>query len=127
MDAKPTNKLKILVAEDDIINRKLFTYILKDICDELIITTNGAEAVETFSKTKDIDLILMDLKMPKMDGYEATQFIRKYNRDIKIIALSAFALETERKKAMEYGFNDYVSKPISKVDLMKAIKKYFEI
>ena len=126
-DNKPKTKLNILVAEDDIINRKLFPYLLKDIAKELIMTTNGAEAVDKFNKTTNIDLILMDLKMPEMDGYEATSQIRSSNKDIKIIALSAFALETERKKALENGFNDYVSKPISKVELFKAIAQYFDI
>lgn len=120
-------KLNILVAEDDLINQKLFSYILKEIANELVITINGREAVETFSKRDDFDLVLMDLKMPEMDGYEATQKIRECSSEVKIIALSAFALETERKKALDSGFNNYVSKPISRGELMEAIGNYFDI
>ena len=127
MHNKPKRKLNILVAEDDLINQKLFSYILKDVSNELIIEPNGARAVETFKKRSDIDLILMDLKMPEMDGYEATENIREINKDIKIIALSAFALETERKKALASGFTSYLSKPVSRADLLKAIGKFFEI
>lgn len=127
MDNKPNKKLKILVAEDDAINRKLFSYTLKEIAEELILAPNGLEALKIFKERSDIDLILMDLKMPEMDGYEATRLIREKNSDIVIIALSAFAMDTERKKAMELGFNSYVSKPISKTDLIKAIKNYFDI
>lgn len=121
------SKLKILIAEDDVINQKLFSYILRDISDDLTITDNGAEAVKEYTERNDIDIILMDLKMPKMDGYTATRIIREKDKDIKIIALSAFAMETDRKKALENGFNDYVSKPIKKVELYKAIGKYFDI
>lgn len=126
-DTNHQYKPKILVAEDDVVNRKLFSYLLKDVADELIIASNGAEAVAKFSEMQDIELIFMDLKMPKMDGYEATRLIREKNKEVIIIALSAFALETERRKAAQSGFNHYVSKPVGKADLIKAIKKYFNI
>jgi len=121
------NKIKILVAEDDQINRKLFSYILKDISSELLMAADGMEAVDIFKNNADIDLILMDLKMPGMDGYEATAQIRQINTDVKIIALSAFSMDTEQRKAKENGFNDYVSKPVSKVLLMEKISNYFEM
>ncbi len=121
------NKIKILVAEDDQINRKLFSYILKDISSELLMAADGMEAIEIFKNNADIDLILMDLKMPGMDGYEATAQIRQINTDVKIIALSAFSIDTEQRKAKENGFNDYVSKPVSKVLLMEKISNYFEM
>ncbi len=124
---KQKNKLKVLVAEDDAINRKLFSYHLKDVVDELILVTNGTEAVKTYTETPDINLILMDLKMPEMDGYEATRLIREKNSEVIIIALSAFAFETEKNKAKQNGFNDYVPKPVSKVNLLKAIGNYFEV
>jgi len=127
MNNKPKNKLKILVAEDDMINRKLFTYILKEISDDLILTENGSEAVKKHNETPDIDLILMDLKMPEMGGYEATKIIRKQDNDIPIIALSAFAFDTEINKALANGFNAYVSKPINKGELFKTIGSFFEL
>jgi len=121
------NKLKILVAEDDAINRKLLTYHLKGISDDLILTANGAEAVEALNGYTDINLILMDLKMPEMDGYEATRLIREKNKEVIIIGLSAFALEAEKNKALQNGFNDYVTKPVSKATLQKAIGNFFDI
>ncbi|MCY1720335.1 response regulator [Prolixibacteraceae bacterium Z1-6] len=120
-------KLKILVAEDDAINRKLFSYILKDISRDLLMASNGVEAINIYKEHKDIDLILMDIRMPEMDGYEATHRIRQMNKDIKILALSAFSLSSEGGKAVRNGFDDYVAKPVFKDVLMKTIAKYFEI
>ncbi len=124
---KIKTKLKIILAEDDAINRKLFSYILKEISDDLLMATNGAEAVETFKNHKDVDLILMDLKMPQMDGYEATQIIRENDKDITIFALSAFALETEKERAAKNGFNAYITKPIGKAELLQKIGEHFKI
>uniref|UniRef100_UPI0032163149 response regulator n=1 Tax=uncultured Draconibacterium sp. TaxID=1573823 RepID=UPI0032163149 len=120
-------KLKILLADDDAINRKLFSYILKEISSDLLLASNGVEAINTYKEHSDIDLILMDLKMPEMDGYEATHYIRELNPDIKILALSAFSVSTEGGKAVRNGFDDYVAKPVIKDDLMQTIGKYFEI
>ena len=120
-------KIKILVAEDDRINQKLFTYLLKEVSSELLIAGNGDQALKLLKKNPDVDLILMDLKMPVMDGHEATKIIREQDKELPIIALSAFALETERKKALENGFSCYLSKPINKNELLKTIGKYFEI
>lgn len=120
-------KIKLLLAEDDAINRKLFSYMLKAISDDVLMANNGVEAVKMFKDNPGINLILMDIKMPEMDGYEATQLIREIDSDVKIIALSAFPLETEGGKAMQNGFNSYVTKPVSKPNLLKAISTYFEI
>ncbi|WP_346855382.1 response regulator [uncultured Draconibacterium sp.] len=120
-------KIKILVAEDDQINRKLFSYILKDVSSELLMAADGIEAIKLFNENPDIDLILMDLKMPGMDGYEATEQIRKTNTEVKIIALSAFSVETEQSKAKANGFDAYVSKPVSKVNLIEKIHSYFGV
>jgi CheY-like chemotaxis protein len=68
----------------------------------------------------------MDIKMPIMDGYEATRQIRQFNKDVVIIAQSAYALIGDREKAMAAGCNDYISKPIKKGELMKLIQKYFK-
>lgn len=127
MDEKAKQKIKILLAEDDGINRKLFTYILKDVASELLEAVNGQEAIEMQEKHQDIDVILMDLKMPEMNGYEATRLIREKDKELKIIGLSAFAFEKERNKALESGFDDYISKPVSKKILLETLGKYFEI
>jgi CheY-like chemotaxis protein len=123
--APAIKKLKILLAEDDKINQKLFSYMLNDIADELLIASTGVEAINLYKEHSDIDLILMDLKMPEMDGFEAVKNIRKLDQVVKIFALSAFAPETQSEIVNGNDFNDYVSKPIRKADLLKIIGKYF--
>lgn len=121
-DAK---KIKILLAEDDNINQKLFSYMLNEIADELIIASTGVEAINLHKEHSDINLILMDIKMPEMDGYEAAKNIRELDKEVTIVALSAFAFETQKAAANGSDFNDYVSKPIRKADLLKIIRKHF--
>ncbi|AHW59838.1 CheY chemotaxis protein or a CheY-like REC (receiver) domain [Draconibacterium orientale] len=123
--APAIKKLKILLAEDDKINQKLFSYMLNDIADELLIASTGVEAINLYEEHSDIDLILMDLKMPEMDGFEAVKNIRKLDKVVKIFALSAFAPETQSEIVNGNDFNDYVSKPIRKADLLKIIGEYF--
>lgn len=123
--APAIKKLKILLAEDDKINQKLFSYMLNDIADELLIASTGVEAINLYKEHSDIDLILMDLKMPEMDGYQAVKNIRKLDKVVKIFALSAFAPETQSEIVNGNDFNDYVSKPIRKADLLKIIGEYF--
>lgn len=118
-------KVKILLAEDDLINQKLFSYMLKEIAEELIIASTGVEAVKLFKEHSGVDLILMDLKMPEMDGYEAAKNIRQLDETVKIFALSAFAPETQGEAINGKDFNDYMGKPIRKADLIKAIEKHF--
>jgi CheY-like chemotaxis protein len=73
----------------------------------------------------DIDLILMDIQMPEMNGYEATRKIRQFNKDVVIIAQTAYVLTGDREMAIAAGCNDYISKPIKKDELMALIQKYF--
>ena len=70
------------------------------------------------------DLIFMDIKMPYMDGLEATRLIRGYSKDIPIIALTAFAFESDRERAIEAGCNDYLTKPVSQEAIEKILDKY---
>jgi hypothetical protein len=94
-------------------------------CKQILHAANGDEAVETCRKIPGIDLVLMDIKMPRMNGYEATRMIRSFNKDIVIVAQTAYALSGDREKALEAGCNDYISKPIRKADLLEKIRKYF--
>ena len=84
----------------------------------------GTEAVSVCLKNPDIDLVLMDIQLPEMDGYEATRKIRKFNKDIIIIAQTAFALNGDREKSIAAGCNDYMSKPIDSNELKLMIIKY---
>jgi CheY-like chemotaxis protein/anti-sigma regulatory factor (Ser/Thr protein kinase) len=122
---KEKQQLKILIAEDDETIRKYLTIVLRKISSKLLFAKNGIEAVEICKNNPDIDLILMDIKMPGMDGYEATQKIREFNTRVIIVAQTAFAFESEQEKAKTAGCNDYISKPINRNSLINIIGKYF--
>ena len=124
---KPTLMLKILIAEDDIESGILLTKILQKFNKEAFMARTGIEAVDIFRENPDIDLILMDIQMPEMDGYEATRQIRQFNTDVIIIAQTAFALSGDKELSLEAGCNDYISKPIKRKQLMETINKHFKI
>ncbi|WP_308745471.1 response regulator [uncultured Bacteroides sp.] len=112
----------ILVAEDIQSNFSLVSSLLKNRC-KLLHAPNGQKAVEIV-QTQPVDLVLMDMKMPIMDGRTATAEIRKFNTRIPIVALTAHAFETDRVTALEVGCDDYLVKPINGAKLMQALKEY---
>src|SRR5665648_58494 len=118
--------LKILIVEDHEVNLKFITVTVKTFCDKILKAKTGIEAVEACRNNPDIDLIFMDIKMPEMDGYEATRLIRQFNNEVIIIAQTAFALTGDREKALAAGCNDYISKPIRKDKLKELIQQYFK-
>ncbi|MCD4772457.1 MAG: PAS domain S-box protein [Bacteroidales bacterium] len=117
--------LKILIAEDEEYAKIHLSIILKQLSKEILHTKNGEKAVEICKSNPDIDLVLMDIQMPIMDGYEAIRKIREFNKDVIIIAQTAYALQGDREKAIRIGCNDYISKPINKNKLIEIIWKYF--
>jgi len=118
-------KLKILIVEDDDVSELLIRKHLSKFSKEILSTVSGREAIEMFRENQDIDLILMDIKIPEINGYEAARQIRKINSSVIIIAQTAFGLSGDKEKALEAGCNDYVSKPVSKAILQNLVKKYF--
>lgn len=118
------NKLKIIIAEDDLIGFEYLNAILNDLKCELYHATNGAEVIELLNANSDIDIILMDIRMPLMDGYQATRKIRETNTKVYIIAQTAFALAGDREKAIDAGCDDYISKPINKKVLLQKINNF---
>jgi signal transduction histidine kinase/ActR/RegA family two-component response regulator len=122
----PLKKLKILIVDDDQTSRKLLGAILEQLSRETLYAKNGLEAVSVYRDNQDIDLTLMDMKMPIMDGYEATRQIRQINKKTLIIAQTAFALEGDEKKAIKVGCNHHITKPINKAGLLALIQKYFD-
>lgn len=114
----------ILIAEDIDSNYILLYSILHNNYN-LVRAHNGAEAVE-LSRLHNPSIILMDIKMPEMDGLEATKKIREYDTDVPIIALTAFAFDTDRQKALQAGCNDFLSKPISVSLLKELLVKYLK-
>ncbi len=117
--------LKILIAEDDETSDLLITAMLKKNNYEVIHVNSGDQAVEACRNSSGFDLILMDIRMPGMDGYEATRQIRQFNKDVIIIAQTAYGLSGERENAIESGCNDYVAKPINREELQQLMQKYF--
>lgn len=113
-------KLKMLIAEDNESNYLLYENMLAGKF-ELIHAWNGEEAVDLFTETRP-DIILMDINMPKMDGYEATNEIKRINPSVPIIAVTAYAFATDKERMLESGFNGYVSKPININRLNEEIK-----
>jgi PAS domain S-box-containing protein len=118
-------KLKVLIADDDEISRKLIRLIVEDFGGEILEAKTGIETVELCRTKKDIDLILMDIKMPGLDGYEATRRIREFNKEVIIISQTAYGLSGDREKSIESGCNDYISKPVNRNKLQAMIQKYF--
>ncbi len=120
--SETVRKLKILVAEDDEVSEMLIGSFIKAFGKEILIARTGVEAVEVCRNNPDIDLILMDIRMPHMDGYEATKQIRAFNKDVIIIAQTAYGLTGDREKAIKSGCNDYITKPIKKTELLKLMQ-----
>ncbi len=119
-------KLKILIAEDDQVSERLVEIALKSISKEIMNAKTGIETVEACRNHPDIDLILMDIRMPEMDGLEATRKIRKFNKDVIIIAQTAHSLLGDKEMAIQAGCNDGILKPIKKGELLSLIQMYFK-
>ncbi|MBC8321875.1 MAG: response regulator [Bacteroidetes bacterium] len=118
--------LKVLIAEDDEASEMLMSIELTKFSKEILKATNGIDAIEACRMNPDIDLVLMDIQMPKMNGYQATREIRKFNKNVVIIAQTAFALTGDREKAIESGCNNHISKPIKQDELLTLIQSYFK-
>ena len=111
----------ILIAEDNDSNYMLFESILEDDY-ELHHALDGAEAVEMYPQVHP-DLILMDISMPQMDGYEATRNIRQSDPNVPIIAVTAYAFASDRERILQNGFNSYVTKPVNADRLLSEITR----
>lgn len=116
--------LRVLVVDDNALNQSLLNHLLLQWNISFKIVSNGLEAIEELTK-ETYDLILMDIQMPKMDGYAATQHIREELKlAIPIIAMTAHAMAGEREKCLSRGMNEYISKPIIEEDLLKLISTF---
>ncbi len=120
------SQLSVIVAEDDETSKMYFGTVFENTFKNISFTISGTETVEKLRENPKTDLILMDIKMPGMNGYDATREIRKFNSDVIIIAQTAFGLSGDREKAIQAGCNDYIAKPIRKDDLESIIKKHFK-
>ena len=118
--------LKILIVEDDEISYSLLKTTIQKIGKEVLHAVTGVEAIEACRSNPDLDLVLMDIRMPNMDGCEATRQIRQFNKDVIIIAQTAYAFAGDSEKAIEAGCNDYITKPIKMTLLFELIKKHYD-
>ncbi|HSV89299.1 MAG TPA: response regulator [Bacteroidales bacterium] len=117
--------IKVLIAEDDESTILLLKMILRNIVTEVFVAKNGREAVEMLHQQPDIQLVLMDIMMPEMNGFEATRNIREQNNDVVIIAQTALTSSYYRDLAKKAGCNSYLNKPISRLTLVELIQDYF--
>ncbi|MBU1171913.1 MAG: response regulator [Proteobacteria bacterium] len=127
---RPKRKMRILLAEDNIVNQKLALVLLRKFGFNVDAVANGKEAVESLKKIP-YDLVLMDVQMPEMDGFEATGIIRDprsgvLNNEVMIIAMTAHAMRGDRMRCIEAGMNSYVSKPIDPRTLIDVIQEVFQ-
>ncbi|HSO88278.1 MAG TPA: ATP-binding protein [Draconibacterium sp.] len=122
----PVRKLKILIIEDDQTSELLLRNIFNNVTREFLHVSNGIEAIITCKNNPDIDLILMDINLPGMNGYEATRKIREFNTEVIIIAQTAYAMAGDRENSILAGCNDYISKPINQIAIRKLVNSYFE-
>lgn len=122
---KSKKGLKLLIVEDDETSSLYLSLILKDVFENIQIAESGDKAISICESDSDLDLILMDIKLPGMNGLETTRRIREFNKKVKIIAQTAHALEGDLEKALQAGCNDYISKPIVKEVLFEKIHTHF--
>lgn len=124
-DVPDLSGITVLLVEDNEINREVAEMMLQRVGIKVETAGNGKEAVGTYlSDPEHFDLILMDLQMPVMSGYEATALVREHDKNVPIIALTAAAMVEDREKVLEAGMNDHLAKPIDTVELYATIAKW---
>lgn len=117
----------IIIAEDVESNFLYLKAVLSKLNATVFWAKNGIEAVDLCTPENAIDLVLMDLQMPDMNGYEATRILKKQYPNLPIVAQTAFAMSDDREKAMDAGCDDYLAKPIKSKDLLSVVGKYIKI
>lgn len=127
VDKEILEKLKtktVLIVEDDYIATSYLTKLFDGVCADAIFAKDGYEAVDAAKSNPDVDLVLMDVKIPGIDGYEAARRIREIAPDAIIIAQTAYALQNDRDKAFEAGCDDYIAKPFKREELFALLEKH---
>jgi CheY-like chemotaxis protein len=119
-----SHQFTVLVAEDEEVNYLYIEEVVSKVDANVIHSVNGEEAVKMCKENQDIDLVLMDIKMPIMNGYEATKRIKAFRPDLPVIAQTAYAMAEDRDKALNAGCDGYVPKPIDPAELLALLNKY---
>ena len=118
--------VKILIDVDDEMSEMFLSIIVKGYSEKVFRARTVNEAIDICRDNPDIGLILMDIKMPELNGDEVTREIRKFNKDVIIIAQTGLVLSTDKEGLIKSGCNDYISKPINKDELVTLIQNYFK-
>jgi CheY-like chemotaxis protein len=116
----------ILIAEDELINFKFIERVLIPTKIKILHAENGEQAIQFFKENQNLNLILMDIRMPEMGGVEATKQIRNIDRTVPIIAFTAYALTADEQSALNYGCNDYISKPSQPQFILQKINEFIK-
>jgi CheY-like chemotaxis protein len=124
MNSNSWENKTILIVEDDEVSNEFFNEVLKLTKANLIFTRDGKSAIQICRENPNIDIILMDIQLPVMNGEQAAEEIRNLNKDIIIIAQTAYAMADDRQKYITNGFDDYIAKPIIPKELISLIGKY---
>jgi signal transduction histidine kinase/ActR/RegA family two-component response regulator len=119
--------ISIVIAEDEESNFIYMAEVLEELKLDIIWAKNGREAVDICKQNNNVKMVLMDIKMPELNGYEATQQIREFNKELPIVAQTAFALGDEKSKALKSGCNAYLSKPFKKSDLISLLESFLAV
>jgi len=115
---------RVLVVEDHKYNQLVIQKMIESIGLPVITASNGKEAIGIFSKSPDISLVFMDIKLPEMDGIQVMNEIRKIKPETVVIAETAYAMPGDREKLLEAGFDDYLAKPFTIEDIKQIFRKY---
>jgi len=116
--------ITILIAEDDKCNQFFFKAIFKPTNAKIIIAEDGQQAIEYLENNPDIQIALLDIKMPVLDGLKAARIIKNKFKNLPLIAQTAYSDQSQRKTALEAGFDQFITKPINQDELFKLIKSY---
>jgi CheY-like chemotaxis protein len=127
MSKPATGSLHVLVAEDNLVNQTLAAKLLQKLGHTTVVAANGAEAIQRW-ESESFDLILMDVQMPGVDGFQATARIRqaeqKSGEHVPIVAMTAYAMSGDRERCLEAGMDGYVSKPVSRAVLEETLARH---
>jgi two-component system sensor histidine kinase EvgS len=117
----------ILIAEDEQSNYELLEYMLQKSGFKLLHAANGSEALDICRSDRKIDLVLMDIKMPVMDGFTATKEIKKLRPGLNVVVQTAYADQKDKQRAIDSGCSDFLAKPFSKAQLLSVIGRYLQV
>jgi CheY-like chemotaxis protein len=115
---------KILIVEDEESNMELLRFLLRPFHPELILAYNGEEALSRFEQTSQIDVVLLDIRLPDISGWEIAKKMKNIRPSVPVIAQTAYAMSSDQKKSRDTGCEGYITKPISKEKLYKTLSEF---